>query len=84
MSMLSDLLAKAQQLETELKKEGTVLVGEAETVLKDLVQNLEHEVQKEVKAAPASTPGGEPTPNAEGAAAAPGAGVNTSSDLPTK
>jgi hypothetical protein len=64
--MLSDLLAKAQQLELELKKEGTVLVGDAETVLKDLVQNLEHEVQKEVGAQPASTPAGEPTPNAEG------------------
>lgn len=70
MSTFSDLLSKAQQLDVELAKEGTVLVGEAATVLSDLIENLQHEVSKEVGAAPASTPTGEPTPNADGAEAA--------------
>jgi hypothetical protein len=70
MSTFSDLLSKAQQLEVEIAKEGTVLVGDAATILKDIVENLQHEVNKEVSAPPASTPSGEPTPNAEGAEAA--------------
>jgi hypothetical protein len=73
MSMLSDLLAKAQQLEVEVKKEGTVLVGDAESLVKELVQNLEHEVSKEVGGTPASTATGEPAANADG--------VQKSSDL---
>ena len=64
MSTFSDLLSKAQQLEVEIAKEGTVLVGDAAAVLTDLIENLEHEVKKEVNAEPASTPAGEPTPNA--------------------
>lgn len=67
MSVFSDLLAKAKQLEIEIAKEGTVLVGDAATVLSDLVENLQHEVNKEVSAPPANTATGEPTPNADGA-----------------
>lgn len=58
MSAFSDLLAKAQQLEFELGKEGTVLVGEAKTILEELMQNLKHEVDKEVGA---PTPPAAPT-----------------------
>lgn len=76
MSTFSDLLVKARELETELVKDGTVLVGEAETKLKDLLQNLEHEVEKEASnlEKPAQTPTTPPT-------ASDGTGVQTSSDL---
>lgn len=70
MSVFSDLLGKAKQLEIELAKEGTVLVGDAAVVLQDLLENLQHEVNKEVGAPAASTPTGEPAPNADAAEAA--------------
>jgi hypothetical protein len=74
MSTFSDLLVKAKELETELTKDGTVLVGEAETKLKDLLQNLEHEVEKEVS--PLEHPAQTPT-----APQSDSSGVQTSSDL---
>ena len=63
MSLFTDLLSKAQQLEVELKKAGTVASSDAQTVLTDLIENLQHQVNKEVVAPPASTPEGEATPN---------------------
>ena len=65
--MLSDLLAKAQQLEIELAKFAQGELAEAKSLATEIKQNLEHEVSKEV-GAPAS-----PTN--------PGAGVQTSSDI---
>lgn len=76
MSLLTDLLDKAKAIEAEVLKEGTVLVGEAETKIKDLIENLEHEVSKETGKAdsPAQTPTTQPTQSD-------GSGVQTSSDL---
>lgn len=70
MSVLSDLLAKAQKVEAGLKAEGTTVVGEVEADVKDLVENLQHQVDKETS----DTQGSEEK-------AADGEGVQKSSDL---
>ena len=67
MSMLSDLLSKAQQLEIELAKFTQGELGEAKSLAQEIKENLKLEVDKEV---------GAPPPPAN-----PGAGVQTSSDL---
>ena len=65
--MLSDLLAKAQQLEIELAKFAQGELADAKSLATEIKENLQHEVSKEV---------GAPAPPAN-----PGSGVQTLSDI---
>ena len=55
MSTFTELLSLAKELEYTATKDGRVITTDVSDLIKQIVQNLEHEVAKEVPAAPTTS-----------------------------